>query len=127
MPGASAFGFPWEKIMAIVQTVSLHDFRQAFVDMDRKDQFSYKGLEILFDYLDDLSTDVGPIELDVIGICCEYSEYHYLDIADYFNVDLSEANYNEEEELEIVLNYLHENTSVCGHDEETGMIVYAQF
>lgn len=62
--------------MTIVQTVNLHQFRQAFVDMGRKDQFSYTGLELLFDYLENLSDDIGEtIELDVIGLCCDYSEY----------------------------------------------------
>lgn len=114
--------------MSIVQTVTMYQFRQAFVDMGRKDQFSYKGLEILYDYLENLSEDIGEdIEFDVIGLCCEYSEDHYVDIADYYSIDLDEAEGDEDEELEIVLNYLHDNTSVCGYDEETGMIVYALF
>lgn len=114
--------------MAIIQTVSLHEFRQAFVDAGRKDQFSYKGLAILFDYLEELSDDIGePIELDVIALCCEYSEDHYSDIADYYGIDLSEANEDEDAELEIVLNYLENNTSVCGGNFKSGNIVYAQF
>lgn len=114
--------------MAIVQTVSVYDFRQAFVDMGRKDQFSYEGLEILFDYLEELSDDIGePIELDVIALCCEYEEGHYSDIADYYGIDVSEAGGNESVEFRIVLDCLESSTSVCGYDEDTGMIVYAQF
>lgn len=111
--------------MPIVQTVFLHDFRQAFVDAGRGDQFTYKGLAILFDYLEELSDDIGePIELDVIALCCDYEESHYSDIADYYDIDLSEAGGNESEEFGIVLDYLENNTSVCGYDEETGNIVY---
>lgn len=114
--------------MAIVQTVNFHQFHQAFIDMDCKDQFSYKGLSILFDYLDDLSEDINqPIELDVIALCCEYAEEHYKDIADNYGIDLSKANEDEDGEFEIVVEYLHENTSVCGYDGETGNIVYALF
>ena len=61
--------------MAIVQTVDIYQFREAFRLMDRQDNFSYEGLEVLLDYLDNLSDDVGePIELDVIAFCCDYNE-----------------------------------------------------
>lgn len=114
--------------MTIIQTVDFYDFRQAFINMGRKDQFSYAGLETLFDYLENLTDDIGePIELDVIALCCEYSEDYYKDIVEDYDIDLSEADGDECEEFEIVLEYLHENTSVCGYDEDTGMIVYAQF
>lgn len=114
--------------MAIVQTVNLHQFRQAFVDMGRKNQFSYAGLEILFDYLEELSDDIGePIELDVIALCCEYEESHYSDIADYYRIDLSEADGDADDELEIVFHYLENNTNVCGYAGKTGNIVYAAF
>ena len=48
-------------------------FRQS---AERKEQFSYEALEQLFQYYDDLSEDTGePIEFDMIGVCCEWSEY----------------------------------------------------
>lgn len=128
LSGASAAGFSREKIMTIVQTVNLYQFRQAFVDAGRKEQFSYEGLEFLYDYLENLSDDIGePIELDVIALCCDYAENHYSVIAADYGIDLSEAEGDEDEEFGIVLDYLHENTSVCGYDEEMGVIVYALF
>jgi len=61
------------------RTVNVHDFRQAFVDYDRAENFSYAGLEALFEYLVSLEEDTGEeMELDVIGIdilCCDFSEY----------------------------------------------------
>lgn len=114
--------------MSIVQNVDFHQFHQAFIDARREDQFSYVGLEILFNYLEDLSEDIGePIELDVITLCCDYAENHYSVIAEDYGIDLSEVEGDESEELEIVLEYLNENTSVCGYDEETGNIVYSLF
>lgn len=114
--------------MPIVQTVNLYQFREAFIDVGRKDQFSSLGLWILYNYLENLSDDIGePIELDVIALCCDYEESHYSDIADYYDIDLSEADGDEEGEIEIVLDYLNSHTAVCGYDEDTGMIVYAQF
>jgi len=35
-------------------------------------------LTALFDHLEELSEDIGDIELDVIAICCGYSEYENL-------------------------------------------------
>ena len=61
------------------RTVNVYDFRQAFVDYDRAENFSYAGLEALFEYLVSLEEDTGEeMELDVIGICCEFSEYEDL-------------------------------------------------
>jgi hypothetical protein len=62
--------------MAIVQTVNIYEFREAFRRMDRQDQFSYEGLEVLFDYLDNLSDDIGePFEPDVIATTKENQKY----------------------------------------------------
>ena len=62
--------------MAIVQSINnVHQFREAFRLAGRSDQFSYEGLEVLFDYLDNLSEDTGEtIELDPVALCCEYYE-----------------------------------------------------
>jgi hypothetical protein len=62
--------------MAIVQTVDFNDFRNAFCEFDRENQFTYEGLATLYRYLEDLSDEIKePIDLDVIGICCDYTEY----------------------------------------------------
>ena len=59
----------------IIETVNEHSFTEAFEKI-RPDNFSYEGQKALYAYLEDLSEDIGtPIELDVISICCEYSEY----------------------------------------------------
>jgi hypothetical protein len=60
------------------QTINEYDFRRAFEQL-RPDQFSYQGLGALFDYFEELEDGIGEeIELDVIGICCEYTEYEEL-------------------------------------------------
>jgi hypothetical protein len=71
------------------RTVNVHDFRQAFVDYDRAENFSYAGLEALFEYLVSLEEDTGEeMELDVIGICCDFSEYE--------NIKEFQENYGDE-------------------------------
>jgi hypothetical protein len=57
-------------------TVTQSMFRDEFVRMGRKDQFSYEALGAMYDALIELEEDCGSeMELDVIAICCEYSEY----------------------------------------------------
>lgn len=70
----------------IVNTISTaNQFIEQFKDCGRGNQFSYDGFVALFDYLDMLSDD-QPIELDVIGICCEFSEYHIDVLRDYYDM-----------------------------------------
>ena len=60
------------------QTVNQYQFTQEFKQI-RPNQFTYQGLKALFDWLEDYETDTGEeIELDVIAICCEWSEYENL-------------------------------------------------
>ena len=57
-------------------TVSQYDFTESFRNMGRSDSFSYDGLIALYDYLVDFEESIGSeIELDVIDLCCTYSEY----------------------------------------------------
>ena len=60
----------------IYKTIDIYDFRAAFTDYDRNDQFSYDGLNALFDWLSEMSNDcTEPYELDVVALCCEFTEY----------------------------------------------------
>ena len=62
------------------QTVNVHDFRQAFADYNRQDNFTYNGLTALFDYVEQYEEDTGQeFELDVIGLCCDFTEYDSLE------------------------------------------------
>lgn len=66
-----------------------------FIDMFRKynriDNFTYKGLQALFNYLDSLADDMQePIELDVIGLCCEFYEGNAQDIANDYKSELED-------------------------------------
>ena len=57
------------------QTVNFYQFENQFNAM-RPDNFSYHGLKALFEYIEDFEEDTGEeIEFDVIGLCCEFSEY----------------------------------------------------
>jgi hypothetical protein len=111
-------------------TISRYDFERAFVDADRKENFSYEGLGLLFDYFEEIEEGTGQeIELDVIAICCEYNEDTVADIARNYSIDLNdadpEADDYEDQCKEIVRDYLNDNTSVVG--ETASGFVYAIF
>ena len=79
----------------IIQTVNQYDFRQAFAEYNRADNFSYKGLTALFEWLEELAYDINtPYELDVIALCCEFTEYEDLEEvqANYFSTKLDNIN-----------------------------------
>lgn len=67
-------------------TVNIYDFRDAFKNRNR-DNFSYEGYELLFDYLEDIDPDM---ELDVIGICCDFSESDAYELIESYSIDLGE-------------------------------------
>jgi hypothetical protein len=103
----------------MIQTINVSDFRAAFHSMGRKDQFSYEGLGALFDYLEDF--DGGGYDLDVIALCCDYSEDSPEDIAEAYGIDLPEDQ-DEIEHKEIVRDYLENHTVVVGETRNT--IIY---
>lgn len=69
----------------LVKRVYFKDFLEEFERFGRGDQFSYEGKKALFAFLDELGEDTGePIELDVISLCCNFTEY---DSVEEFNRD----------------------------------------
>ena len=58
------------------RTINEHDFVDAFQGTDYQNQFSYEGKVALYEYLTQLEEDTGfEMELDVIAICCDFTEY----------------------------------------------------
>jgi hypothetical protein len=111
--------------MTMKQTINLNDFRDAFRAHDRQDQFTYEGLEVLFDALTDMERDTGEeIELDVIALCCEFSEDAPAEIAENYSIDISECE-DDDEIRETVREYLGENTWVAGETDQA--FIYQAF
>ena len=113
----------------MTQTVSKSDFIDQFRVMDRLDNFSYEARGLLFDYLEQYEEDCGEeLEMDVIAVCCEYSEdsadsiaANYMDAEDY--AEFKELS--EDEQIDGVREYLEKNTCIVG--ETPSGFVYAQF
>lgn len=107
------------------QTVYVGDFRDAFRNMGRENQFSYEGLGMLFDYFEELEESCGhEMELDVIAICCDFSEEHWSDIAENYEIEIIVDD--DEASLERVLEHLEQNTSVVGVTDK-GDIIYQNY
>lgn len=98
----------------IVKTFNEDDFINEFKAYNRMDNFSYKGLRILFESLEQTAIDCQMnIEMDVIALCCEYNEDTIGDIIDNYAIDISECD-SFDEVVEEVNRYLEDNTFVCG-------------
>ena len=63
------------------QSVTRFDFVDWFRGSDNyKNNFSYEGLNSLFDYFEQLEEEMETeFNFDPIAICCEYSEYENLE------------------------------------------------
>lgn len=57
------------------QIVNFSQFCDSFSEQYRRN-FTYEGKRVLFDYLEELESDLDvEIELDPVALCCEYVEY----------------------------------------------------
>lgn len=57
-------------------TVSSYQFVDSFRSAGRESQFSRPALLALFEYLEEYEDSCGvELELDPVGICCEWAEY----------------------------------------------------
>ena len=74
------------------QTISKGDFRDAFVRMGRKNNFSYEGLGALYDYLEQEYEDY---DLDVVELCCDYAEDAIESVLKSYNLETIEELENE--------------------------------
>ncbi len=82
----------------MIQTVTFDKFQDAFKNYNRTENFSPEGLRALYDYLEEVYENSGePLKLDVIALCCEYTEYKnfeelQLDYSDISSMDKLENN-----------------------------------
>ena len=106
-------------------TISVYDFRDAFQQANRQDNFSYDGLRVLFEALEEYEESCGDeVELDVIALCCEYSEETLEEIASNYGYDLEGDD--EDEQRDNLIDWLNERTFVCGYTKDNS-IVYQSF
>lgn len=107
-------------------TLNVYDFRDSFKRMGRDNQFSYDALSILFEYLTDLEDATGEeIELDVVAICCQYSEETWQEIESAYVIDMEDLEDDDEKRRkERVKEYLMDEGVFIG--ESANGFVYCQ-
>ena len=103
------------------QTVTSYQFVDSFRAAGRESQFTRPALFALFDYLESYEEDCGvELELDPIGICCEFAEYPCaLEAAKVYGLEL-----RGDDDESRALDWLREKTQIVEFD---GGIVIQQF
>lgn len=71
------------------KTINRYEFIDNMLSYYDGNGFTYEGLSVLFDYLEEYEEDTGEeLELDVVALHCQYSEMTVKDfITDYLTVD----------------------------------------
>ena len=119
------------------RTVTESMFVDAFTDYNREDNFSYQGRKALFEFFEEMEDGTGEeTELDVIAICCEFSEYksleawalehhgteYLLEACEAMGIDEDIATGDDAEEISnAIMDYLNDHTLVIAF--EGGIII----
>lgn len=96
-------------------------FRDEFRAHNRGDQFSYEGLGLLFEYLEEIDPDY---DLDVVALCCDYTEATIEQIANDYGLELPDDE-DDDQRRQAVFDFLSDHTSVVG--DVAGGFIYANF
>ena len=64
----------------MIITVTEHDFMRAFDDSRTyANNFTYEGKKALFEFLEWTEDERHPRELDIVALCCDFTEYDSLE------------------------------------------------
>ena len=108
------------------KTINFYDFVKAFTDAGRAEQFSREALAGIFDYIEQAERDAGEeLELDVIAICCDFTEASWQDIVSDYSIDISDCE-SDQDYRDAVQDYLdyHTHGFSIGHGD---VFVYVNF
>jgi len=107
------------------ETINLHQFREGFRQV-RPNNFSYEGLQILFEYLEQFEDDTGDeLEFDVIAFCCDFAEDDWQSIAANYQGCSLDDDASDDDKMEAVADFLSDEGVYIGQTE--GRIIYRQF
>jgi len=107
--------------MAIVKTINENEFVREFDEYNRSDNFSIDSRRELFNWYEEysLATD-GDWELDVIVICCEWTEYTKAELITEYsrlvNVEDIENEFREDNDI----------STLTDHNDDTYEIFYVE-
>ncbi len=107
-------------------------YRSEFIDYflksdTYKNNFSYEGLNSLYDYLIQYEEDTSEtIEFDLVALCCDFVEYASLE--DYlieYTTEIDKEEFEEEEFEEAVIKEIQERTTYINVKGTNGFIIIA--
>jgi hypothetical protein len=99
----------------IYQTVNKPQFIDSFKSWDTySNNFSYEGLELLYDWI--IESDEN-IELDVVALCCGFTESDVATIIQDYNLP-QDASFND------ALEYIQDKSLVVGVTEQKTIVYY---
>lgn len=108
------------------QTIHFSDFAKAFQDSDRANQFSYDALKGIYEFILEAEQDAGEeTELDVIAVCCDFTEASWQEIVSNYSIDISDCK-TDQDYRDTVQDYLdyHTHGFSIGHGD---VFVYVNF
>ena len=76
----------------MIKELSLNDFVREFKDYNREDNFSYEGLEQLYNYYSEFEN----FKIDVIAICCDWCEYDDDELLNQYGDELEFKEFKED-------------------------------
>ena len=90
----------------------------------RPDNFSLHGLETLYNWLEEVEDGCEPgCKLDVIAICCEYSELSIEEAINDYSIDIDDIENKSKDAIrEEVLEYLQDRTIALQIDDNTILV-----
>ena len=108
------------------QTINVFQFEDAFIKCERQTHFSRDGLSCLYNHLEEYEgSDNKGIELDVIGLCCTYTEYE-----DFDEFEKEYSDLCEDEDIRNIDDISHHTTLIIikdYNDKDTGSFIIEQF
>lgn len=95
------------------QTIGIGNFLDSFATSSYKDNFSYNGLNTLFEYLEELEDSNGEeMEFDMIALCCDFSEDTLEYFIEYHKLDIDASDFDEEGYKDEAIELLEGETTV---------------
>ena len=79
------------------KTIDSYDFKREFETMNRADNFSNESLDVLFNYYEEIDENM---ELDIIAICCDWTECTQEDLKNDYGYKLDYAEWLENDYIQ---------------------------
>ena len=99
-------------------------FHNQFHVLNRVEQFSYGARSLLFDYLteteDNGENGNAGLEMDIIGICCDFAESTIKEFISDYNLEEDTKDLKEKELENFIEDYINNNFIFIGNVDTDG-------